>query len=157
MALRAASQSSRILAAVASGARFGAVVSPELARNRLEDLDRLELATITGNWEGISESRRGHALITDFEGARARLLATTNWPALNPSDIKRPTLLIGGTEDKNSVSSLLANQEAIAEAGINLEIIEGLNHVQLVEYRDTVEPIVRQFLAQHLLTKISSH
>jgi pimeloyl-ACP methyl ester carboxylesterase len=149
VALRAAAQSSRLTAPIAFGARFGSIISPALAQTRLEDLERLEFASITGNWDGISPERQRQAHIIDFEGSRARILATYAWPKITPADVKLPALLVGGTEDTNSVTSLLENRPLIEAAGIRLEIFDRLNHLDLVENREATEPVVRRFLSEH--------
>jgi pimeloyl-ACP methyl ester carboxylesterase len=146
VALRAAAHSYRLTASIGFGVRFGSILSPALAQNRLEDLERLEFAAVTGYWTGITAVRKQQSNNIDFKGSRARILATFAWPALNPADVKLPALLIAGSEDANSVTSLLENRRRTDAAGIKLEMFNGLNHLALVEKREVTEPAIRRFL-----------
>jgi len=149
VALQFAARSPRVAAAIASGTHFGKIFTPEIVEARLDNVDKLEAARSTGNWNGIDDRQRKTAERTDFDVARARLKAAADWPVVEPEDVRASTLVLTGTQDGNAVARLRERQADIEAAGIGLHVFEGLNHVQLVAERETVQPIVEHFLKHH--------
>jgi pimeloyl-ACP methyl ester carboxylesterase len=150
LALQIAARSERVRAAIASGTHFGRVLAPDVLAARLANVDKQENAVRTGEWIGIEERIRRTAQRTDFGAARARLRAAAEWPPIEPGDISLPALVLTGTYDVGAVFRLQDRLAEIEGAGIGLHEFTGLNHVQLVSERETVQPIVERFLGFHV-------
>lgn len=76
---------------------------------------------------------------------RAWLTAALEWPAVEPSQLKCPTFLYAGSE--NRVSATLKQQAADMDKGhVQWRILPGLDHPQEVSKIDVVMPLVTSFL-----------
>jgi len=79
-----------------------------------------------------------------FGGNIARYLGA--WPSIQPIDLKCPVILLVSSRNKNLLKYVQSEQSALDAAGIQMEIINGLNHQQEFSQIDQVFPVVCTFL-----------
>jgi len=72
--------------------------------------------------------------------------AMRTWPGVEPGDVRCPTLLLVGTKNKRVLGWVQANGKALDEAGVRVEIMQGLTHNQEFGKIDAVFPVVSSFL-----------
>ncbi len=72
--------------------------------------------------------------------------AMRDWPSIEPSDIRCPTMLLVGTKNTDTIEWVKAHRGALGSAGTCVELVEGLNHIQEFTQIDRVFSIVRSFL-----------
>ena len=68
------------------------------------------------------------------------------WPSIQPIDLKCPTMLLVGSRNKNMMKYVQSELSILDAAGIQVEIINGLNHQQEFSQIDQVFPVVNTFL-----------
>ena len=76
--------------------------------------------------------------------------AMSEWPSIDPGDLYCPALLLAGTKNKSAMGWLSANRDALDAAGVQLQIVEGLNHSQEFTKINSVAPLVRAFLCNQI-------
>jgi pimeloyl-ACP methyl ester carboxylesterase len=67
------------------------------------------------------------------------------WPRVDPGDLRSPALLVVGTKNKNVMCWVDTNREELLQAGVALQIIDGLTHYQEFTEIDRVFPIIYPF------------
>ena len=75
--------------------------------------------------------------------------AMRDWPSIEPTDLKCPTMLVVGSKNKNVMNYAEAHSTLLDQAGIQIEILAGLNHQQEFSQTDQVFPPVSTFLIKH--------
>jgi pimeloyl-ACP methyl ester carboxylesterase len=103
------------------------------------------------------EKKYGH-LATDSEPGKKRspikgqmagwlacFRAMRTWPRVDPDDVCRPALLLVGSKNKPCMGWVETHREELSQAGIELQIIDGLTHNQEFTEIDLVFPVVSQF------------
>jgi pimeloyl-ACP methyl ester carboxylesterase len=119
IALQVAAQSLRVDRTVVTGSYFGKIFTEEILRPSIERASTPAL--------------------------RAWLTAALEWPAVEPSQLKCPTFLYAGSE--NRVSATLKQQAAdMHKAHVQWRILPGLDHPQEVSNMVVVMPLVTSFL-----------
>jgi pimeloyl-ACP methyl ester carboxylesterase len=76
--------------------------------------------------------------------------AMRDWPSIEPADLKCPAMLLAGTRNKNVMNYVEANRATLDSAGIQVEVIDGLNHQQEFSQIDQVFPAVNLFLSSQI-------
>ena len=76
--------------------------------------------------------------------------AMRDWPSIEPADLKCPAMLLAGTRNKNVMNYVEANRATLDSAGIQVEVIDGLNHQQEFSQIDQVFPVVSSFLKSQI-------
>jgi pimeloyl-ACP methyl ester carboxylesterase len=71
--------------------------------------------------------------------------AMRDWPSVEPGDVNCPAMLLMGTKNKSTMAWVQANQESLDNAGVHVEMIEGLDHPQEFEEIDRVFPVISAF------------
>jgi pimeloyl-ACP methyl ester carboxylesterase len=66
--------------------------------------------------------------------------AMLDYPAVEPADMRCPTLWLVGTANENTMASVRAYQPKLAGTRVTLAIVEGLTHPQELEQIDQVFP-----------------
>ena len=72
--------------------------------------------------------------------------AMRDWPGIEPTDLKCPTMLLVGSRNKNVMEYVKSEQPALDNVSIKVKIITGLNHQQEFSQVDKVFPVVSSFL-----------
>jgi pimeloyl-ACP methyl ester carboxylesterase len=76
--------------------------------------------------------------------------AMRGWPGVDPGEIRCPAILVVGTKNKNTLQWVDKNREELVQAGIELQILDGLNHNQEFEKIDRSFPVISQFFRDNL-------
>ena len=71
--------------------------------------------------------------------------AMRDWPRVDPGDVRCPTILLVGTKNKNVIRWVETQREELDQAGVELQIIEGLTHNQEFTEIDRVFPVIQPF------------
>jgi len=141
--------SERPTAIVIIGAPFGAAVDAEFDRQIDEFASKYgPMAQAYGDGS-LSETQRRTAVKGSIPALLACFEAMRSWPAIAANDIRCPILLVAGTQNKRMMTWLNANAVALDSAGIELAVIDGLNHAQEFSRIDQVYPAVHAFLKRH--------
>lgn len=145
--LHLAASSPRIIQAVVAGSYFGRIFTAEWIEPRVEQLKRLVNAQADGVLDQLDLSSHERALSsrTDLHVYLARVRALSTWPAVEPHDLRCPTLVYTGTEDGNVVGRLEEQRAAIEAAGHRLHVFDGFTHLQLLSELDTLSPVIHSF------------
>ena len=76
--------------------------------------------------------------------------AMRDWPAIDPTAIRCPCMLVAGAKGETGAATWAeSNRAALDAAGVQVELLEGLNHVQEFSQIDRVFPVAREFLTRH--------
>ena len=71
------------------------------------------------------------------------------WPNIELADLKCPTILLVGSKNENVMNYVEVNRQALDKAGIQVNIIDGLNHQQEFNKINLVFQSVNSFLKYH--------
>jgi len=82
----------------------------------------------------------------DAHAIRAASLGLLTWPSVEPEQLSIPTMVIAGAKDERVQHALAFYHDNIANAGIALHILGGLDHGQTAEKSDLTLPLIRPFL-----------
>jgi pimeloyl-ACP methyl ester carboxylesterase len=75
--------------------------------------------------------------------------AMRDWPRVEPADLKCPTMLLVGTKNKNVMNYVQSERSNLDSNGVQVEVVNGLNHQQEFTQVDRVFPPVSAFLIKH--------
>lgn len=146
IALHCADQLS-VRGVIAGGTYFGPDLS-EYARTNIESLERIIAIKRRGLLveSELSEADRYFIRNADLDVVLAISKAMSQWTTIEPDQVCVPTLVYSGTEDK-TVSHILQRQaNKIRAAGIRIELLEGLDHFDLINNKQVVFPMIAEFL-----------
>lgn len=76
--------------------------------------------------------------------------AMRRWPPIHPHQLRCPALLLVGSRNPNPLQWVQANRPALEAAGVQVEIVQGLDHPAEFTQIDRVFPAVSAFFRQHL-------
>jgi len=74
------------------------------------------------------------------------LAQLSHWPVVRPGDLRCPALLILGSGNADAMSQAERYRDEIAEARVQVEVLEGLGHYQEFTDVDRVFPVIQRFL-----------
>ena len=77
---------------------------------------------------------------------RARWSGLESWPAVEPEQVRGPLLLYSGTRDGNVVRVLERQRRSIEAVGAALQVLDGLDHLDLVAAVEPVAAVVMPFV-----------
>jgi len=95
--------------------------------------------------EGSDPGKKRSPIKGQMSGWLACFRAMRAWPRVDPGDVRCPALLVVGTKNKNCMSWVDIHREELVQAGIELQIIDGLTHNQEFAEVDQVFPVISQF------------
>lgn len=72
--------------------------------------------------------------------------AMRGWPDVAPADVNCPAMLLVGTRNQSAMDWVKANRTSLDDAGVCVEVIEGLCHAREFDAVDRVFPVVSSFL-----------
>ena len=104
----------------------------------------LDLAQAYGDG-ALSERKRRSVIKGRIPVWVACFQAMRGWPSIEPGDLQCPALLLAGTKNRSAMAWLKENDEPLARAGVQVEIIAGLTHQQEFSQIDRVYPAVTAF------------
>jgi pimeloyl-ACP methyl ester carboxylesterase len=76
--------------------------------------------------------------------------AMRSWPRVDPGEVSCPTMLVVGTKNTNVMRWVETQREELDQAGVELQIIEGLTHNQEFTEIDRVFPVISQFFDEKI-------
>jgi pimeloyl-ACP methyl ester carboxylesterase len=76
--------------------------------------------------------------------------AMRGWPRVDPGDLYCPAMLVVGTKNKNVMRWVDTHREELVQAGVELQIIEGLTHNQEFTEVDRVFPVIQPFFDEKI-------
>ena len=76
------------------------------------------------------------------------LTAMLDYPPVEPSDMKCPTLWLVGTANENTMPNVKANQGKLAGTRVSLTLLDGLNHPQELSQIGVTLPAAMGFTRQ---------
>jgi pimeloyl-ACP methyl ester carboxylesterase len=76
--------------------------------------------------------------------------AMRGWPRVDPSDVRCPAMLVVGTKNKNVMRWVDTHGAELVQAGVELQIIEGLTHNQEFTEIDRVFQVISQFFDEKI-------
>ena len=145
-----AAQSKRVDKIIIMGIPFGLGASGDFRRS-IED-SRAHWAPIvqaqrdgTLDLKSLSQDDQDHLQRTNVPVTLAWLSAMLDWAAIEPADLRCPTLWLVGSENKNAMASLQECEGALKESRVQVHVVEGLNHLQEFTEIDKVLPAMRAF------------
>jgi len=86
----------------------------------------------------------------DLDVALAISKAMAAWPKIEPGMVKSPLMIYAGKNDEPTYSILKKQFVDIQQSGIELHLIEGLDHFQAISKKEVVLPIVKSFFSSCL-------
>lgn len=73
-----------------------------------------------------------------------------NWPVVEPGAIRCPTMLLIGTSNAPVMGWLEDSRQALEKDGVQIALVDGLEHLQEFTEIDKVFPVVSTFFKSHL-------
>ncbi|HNB54645.1 MAG TPA: alpha/beta hydrolase, partial [Anaerolineales bacterium] len=146
-----AAWSGRVTRFVMGGIPFGSATPGTWGRSIREALEKWT-PILTAQREGTLElttlPKDDQEHLADPHLARwmAVFQGMVSWPDVNPEDLRCPTLLVAGSESLSYQELLMDQLDAIKRAGVQVEIFDGLDHMQEFTQMDLVLPVVQEFL-----------
>ncbi len=109
---------------------FGPSVDEESGRFIEQFLQKYGPMTEACHAGTLSEDERAAAIQRRIPMWVARFKALPAWPAIEPADVRCPTLLVVGTKNEQVYRRIMRQPELFNAAHVQVEIIEGLDHEQ---------------------------
>lgn len=75
----------------------------------------------------------------------AWLTAMLDWGMNEPEDLLCPALWLSGSKNEGTMTSIQAYEETAVKSGVQIEVVDGLTHIQEFEEIDRVLPIMLAF------------
>jgi pimeloyl-ACP methyl ester carboxylesterase len=137
--------SNRVKAVAVIGVPFGPAVHADFDRLIDEFIAKYGPLAEAYNEGGLSEKKRETAIKGRIPGTVACFQAMRTWPSIDVAEMDCATLLLTGTKNKGVMTWLEGNRASLEQAGVRVEIVEGLTHQQEFSQADRVFPVVRPF------------
>ncbi len=80
----------------------------------------------------------------------ARLSAILDWGAIEPTDLRCPTLWLVGSKNKVTMASICEYEEKLKRSMVRVEVIEGLNHFEVFTEIDRSLPVMVVFMSNEV-------
>jgi len=146
-----ATQSDRVAKMIIVGIPFGLGASGAFRRS-IEDFRAHWTPIVQAQRAGtldlsaLSREDRDSMQRRDIPVALAWLTAMLDWTAIEPADLRCPTLWLVGSENENAISSTRHYEAALTESNVQFCIVDGLNHMQEFTNIDRVLPVMLSFI-----------
>jgi pimeloyl-ACP methyl ester carboxylesterase len=101
--------------------------------------------------ETLTATDREHLLHFKIPVTLAWVTAMLDWPAIEPADLRCPTLWIAGAYDEHAMDSILKREESLKDSMVQVHVVDGLDHNQLSDTIDKVLPIMVEFTNQNAI------
>jgi pimeloyl-ACP methyl ester carboxylesterase len=144
-----AAWSERVMAIAVIGVPFGPAVG-EVFEQNIVNLEQKYGALAEKEKQLYDPKKRRTPIKGQIAGWLACFQAMRDWPSIDPREVHCPTQLVVGTKNQNTMGWVEANQAALEQAGVELQIIVGLTHNQEFEAIDRVYPVISQFFGEQL-------
>lgn len=145
-----AAQSDRVEKIIIIGIPFGQAASGDF---------RQFIIDFRAHWQPILQAQQAGTLDSaalsaedqevvanmDVPVTLAWLTAMLDWGLNEPDDLLCPTLWLSGSENEGTVTSMKAYEKTAVPPNVQMQIVDGLNHVQEFEEIDRVFPTMLAF------------
>lgn len=143
-------RSERVSKIILMGTPLGLGVTGQLRQDAIDFCSHwppIMQAQQAGTLDTASLSREDQDFIDNFNvpvmlGWVDAMLA---WPAVEPTDLRCPTLWLVGSEDKHAMASVKEYEESLPGSMVDVHIFPGLNHDQVFSEIDKVFPLMLAF------------
>ena len=125
-----ASEADRVTAAAIIGVPFGPAVDEDFDCYIDQFIDKYGALAESYNQGELGDKQRKIAIKGRIPVWVACFQAMRGWPAVEPGDLDCPALLLAGSKNRSVMKWLEANPGSLEQAGVQLEIVEGLTHPQ---------------------------
>ena len=144
-----AAQPDRVRAFVMMGIAFGAAASGDF-RMRVEQLQARWAPIVRAHQQGtldlasLSAADQAEYQRNTIPLTVAWLGAMLDWPAIEPHDLRCPTLWLVGSNNAPAMASVQAYHDVLP-SHVHAHVVTGLNHRQELTEIDTVLPMMQVF------------
>ncbi len=142
-----AARTDRVAALAVIGVPLGPVADDKFARFTDDFVKKWGPSVKASQGDKPAKEKQKAALKGGIPVWLACFQAMLDWPTVKLEDIRCPVLLLAGTENKGVIEWIQSNQKALDRAGVQVKVVEGLNHNQEFSEIDRVFPIVRPFFS----------
>jgi len=145
-----AAHGDQVQAFVMMGIAFGLGASGDF-RTRVEQLRAYWAPIVRAHQHGtldlasLSEADRAEYQQNTIPRTVAWLGAMLDWPAIEPHDLRCPTLWLVGSDNAPAMASVQVYQDVLPSSQVQVQVVEGLTHRQELTEIDIVLPIMRAF------------
>jgi hypothetical protein len=131
-----------------AGSHFGHPYPEQLAERSAAQAQVVAEAKEAGRLDELplTPEQRAVAERIDIPAHIACIRALPAWPAVEPADLRCPTIMYAGAEDGQVAPELEPRRAEIEAAGIALRIFPGLDHTAEFTAVEMVLPPVQAFL-----------
>jgi pimeloyl-ACP methyl ester carboxylesterase len=146
-----AARSDRIRKLVMTGVPFGPGASGTFRDFLVHLQDRWTLMIAAKRRGTVGEHRLTLAEEDQLESGQMEVMlawmsALLGWPAMEPEQLRCPTLWLTGSNDLPVMADIAARGASLSQLPIRVHILDGLTHEQEIEAVDLTVPLVREFL-----------
>ncbi len=78
----------------------------------------------------------------------ARFGAMLDWGAIEPADMRCPTLWLVGSENESAMENAQEYESMLSDSQVHLEVIEGLDHPGEFDAVSVVLPVMLDFIQE---------
>jgi len=145
-----AAQSDRVTKIIIMGIPFGPAVTAEM-RQQIEAFCTHWPPILAAQQEGtldldsLSENEREFMESANVPVIMAWGQAMIDWPPMEPAELGCPALWVVGSEDKAAMDSAREYGDALQDSSVQLHIVQGLDHQQVLTEIDQVFPTMLAF------------
>ena len=148
-----AARSHRVAKAVIVGVPFGAAaraVFRDYALNLRAKWTPVIEADRNGSLDlnSLSEADRALWARRSMPATVAQLSAILDWPAVEPADLRCPTLWVVGTANEDAMPSVKEHSASLARSQVVLHLVPGLTHAEKFTRVDDVLPPTLEFILE---------
>ncbi|MCB9133947.1 MAG: alpha/beta hydrolase [Anaerolineales bacterium] len=146
-----ASRSERVTRFVMGGIPFGSATPGTWGRSIRETVEKwapILSAQREGTLDLASLSEEDRENLAEIHLPRwiAVFQGMVTWPDVAPTDLRCPTLLLVGSEGEAYQNLIMDEMDAIKAAGVQVQVFDGLTHLDEFSEIDLVLPLVQEFL-----------
>jgi len=140
--------SNRVIAVTMIGAPFGPAVD-EVFDHYIDEFEQKYGHLAQAYQQGaLTAKKRQSVLKGQIPELLACFKAMRGWPAIEPDEMRCPTLLVAGSKNENAMRWLNARGQMPENGNLTIEVIQGLTHAQEFSQVEKVLPVVLAFLKQ---------
>jgi pimeloyl-ACP methyl ester carboxylesterase len=148
VALQLAATSARVVRMALGGAVLGKWLTPDAAEATVAGMQMLAAAKQQGTLDDlpVAEAHKDFARKADLAVAAAAHQAMASWPVIEAASICCPALFYAGAANTLGAGVLRANEKALRDAGAQVAILDGIDHMGEFNEVDRAFPLCVEFL-----------
>jgi len=137
--------SERVSALALIGVPFGPAVDADFDRYIDKFVKQYSPVAEAARFGRLPEKEHKSAIKGQIPQWVACFQAMRGWPAIQPADLRCPSLLLYGTRDDSAANWVAANRSALEQAGTQLVVLDGLTHWEEFTQVEQTLPVVSSF------------